>query len=284
MAHRVEIMPLTVIQSQICRLLAQNRNEESYLAGGAALHFAPNSKRYSNDLDYFHDSVERVNESFLADSKLLKANRYAVEIEMNQPGYIRALVSRDSDAKSKGNRTADNTTKIEWAHDTAWRFLPTQYSEEAGYQLSPVDLAVNKLLALAGRDEPRDFLDVNEINQSILPLGALIWAACGKDPGFTPHSLLELVKRRGKIRPEDLSRLQLAVSVDIAALKSNWLAALEMAEAFINAADASLVGCLFYDTRRCEFVAPDWTVADSSKHVVPHYGRPGGVLPVPARR
>jgi hypothetical protein len=27
-------------------------------------------------------------------------------------------------------------------------------------QLHPIDLAVNKLLALAGRDEARDFLDI----------------------------------------------------------------------------------------------------------------------------
>lgn len=51
-------MPLTPFQGRILSLLATNRSEDSYLAGGAALHITPRSKRYSNDLDYFHDSEE----------------------------------------------------------------------------------------------------------------------------------------------------------------------------------------------------------------------------------
>ena len=46
-------MPLTPIQKKIACLLSQNRSPESHLAGGAALHFEPNSMRYSKDLDYF---------------------------------------------------------------------------------------------------------------------------------------------------------------------------------------------------------------------------------------
>ncbi len=61
------LMPLTSFQTDLATLLAQNRTPDSYLAGGAALHFAPNSKRYSNDLDYFHDSVERVASAFADD-------------------------------------------------------------------------------------------------------------------------------------------------------------------------------------------------------------------------
>ena len=60
------LMPLTSFQSQVARLLAANRTPDSHLAGGAALHFAPNSIRYSNDLDYFQDSVERVATAFSA--------------------------------------------------------------------------------------------------------------------------------------------------------------------------------------------------------------------------
>ena len=52
MAARGTAMPLTEFQAAIARLLATNRSPDSYLAGGAALHIEPNSKRYSNDLDY----------------------------------------------------------------------------------------------------------------------------------------------------------------------------------------------------------------------------------------
>jgi hypothetical protein len=47
--------------------------------------------------------------------------------------------------------------------------------------LHPIDLAVNKVLALAGRDEPRDLLDTLYQHREVLCLGALCWAACGKD-------------------------------------------------------------------------------------------------------
>ena len=55
---------------------------------------------------------------------------------------------------------------------------------------------MNKVLALAGRDEPRNFLDINYINREIISLGALCWAACGKDPGFSPTMLLESLQNR----------------------------------------------------------------------------------------
>ncbi len=49
-------MPLTDFQRTLLATLAQSPNDDRYLAGGAALHFSPNSARYSDDLDFFHDS------------------------------------------------------------------------------------------------------------------------------------------------------------------------------------------------------------------------------------
>jgi len=46
-----------------------------------------------------------------------------------------------------------------------------------------------------GRSEIRDFVDVLHLDDSYLPLGALAWAACGKDPGFTPDFLLDHAAR-----------------------------------------------------------------------------------------
>ncbi|NLF24453.1 MAG: hypothetical protein GX589_02185 [Deltaproteobacteria bacterium] len=47
-------MPLTEFQAVIARLLVVDRTPDSHLAGGAALHFEPQSARYSSDLGYFH--------------------------------------------------------------------------------------------------------------------------------------------------------------------------------------------------------------------------------------
>lgn len=148
-------------------------------------------------------------------------------------------------------------------------------SEQAGYQLHPVDLATNKLLALVGRDEPRDYLDIHDAMERILPLGALCWAAAGKDPGFTPNGLLDLLRRRGKYRIEDFERLALVQPVDLHALKSRWLQALDDAKAFINSRRPEEMGCLYYDAQKGKFLEPG-----PEDTVVPHYGRPGGVLPV----
>ncbi len=257
-------MPLTSHQAAVARLLSANRTLDSYLAGGAALHVEPNSKRYSDDLDYFNDSEERVASAFADDRSQLEATGYIVEVLMNQPGFIRAVVKK-----------GDTATKVEWARDTAWRFMPAIKHELTGYQLHPIDLAINKVLALVGRDEPRDFLDMMEAQRDILPLGALCWAAAGKDPGFTPFSLVELLRRRGRYRPEDFAPLMLREAPDLTSLKTEWLAALESADEFIRSRPAEEIGCLYYSRTDGRFVAE----FDDGGNVVQHHGRPGGVLP-----
>jgi len=256
-------VPLTEYQAGLVRLLSENRTFDSYLAGGAAILIEPNTKRFSHDLDYFHDSEARVAEAFAADRRLLEATGHLIEVDLNQPGYIRSIVRKGTDA-----------TKIEWARDSAWRFMPTVRDERAGFVLHPVDLAVNKALALAGRDEARDVLDALHLHRHVLVLGALCWAACGKDPGFTPLSLLELLRRRGRVRVEDLARLDLAEPIDLQAVKHAWLDALDSVEPFVASRPPEEIGCLYYSLSRKAFVDPR-EVADA----VPHFGRPGGVLP-----
>lgn len=258
-------MPLTELQAVIGRLLAANRTEDSYLAGGAAILVDPNSNRYSHDLDYFHDSEQRVATAFAADLALLRADGFAVETELSQPGYIRAVVRRDQAA-----------TKIEWARDSSWRFMPVIKSEQFGYQLHPVDLAINKVLALAGRDEPRDLLDTLHLDATVLPLGGLAWAAVGKDPGFSPLSLLELLRRRGRLQASDLARLDLTAPMDPVTVKAAWLDALERADEFMQRRPADEAGCLYYAPSAKRFICPE---GDETREFVPHFGRPGGVLP-----
>ena len=258
-------MPLTPFQAELGRLLATNRTEDSYLAGAAPILAEPRTRRFSQDLDYFQDTPERVASAFAADRQTLLAAGCAIEPELSQPGYIRVLVRRGA-----------AVTKVEWAYDSSWRFLPVIASDAFGYQLHPIDLAINKVLALAGRDEPRDLLDTLHCHAHVLSLGALTWAAVGKDPGFSPLSLLELLRRRGRVRPEDLARLHLTGPVDPQALKVEWLAAMEGADAFARRRPPEEAGCLYYATGQRRFVDPDEPGAGAT---VAHYGGPGGVLP-----
>jgi hypothetical protein len=262
-------MPLTSTQIVIAKLLSKNRDEGSHLAGGSAMHFEPQSFRYSEDLDYFHDSLERVGIAYELDRKTLQKNSYKVQNEILTPGYIRALVSGP-----------DGTCKIEWARDSSWRFMPVQSHPELGFVLHPIDLMINKFLALVGRDEARDFLDVLEMHQHQLSLGAQCWAACGKDPGFSPQSLIELLKRKGKYREEDFKRLHLVkhFKIDLHEIKKRWLEALHEAEQFTLKAPQDQVGCLYYSKLTKTFVTPNLKKL-TKDDVVPHFGRAGGVLP-----
>ena len=196
-------MPLTDYQRELlAELAASPAADERYLAGGAALHLLPNSLRISEDLDFFHDSVAGVASAFEDDRERLNAAGYQVSVGFNIPGFIRAVVSRDEEA-----------TRVDWAHDSAWRFMPLVRDPLGGLLLHPVDLAVNKVLALAGRDEARDFVDTLFVHQRVLSLAGLCWAAVGKDPGFTPLSLLELLKRRGRHRGAGHSATQPGAAV-----------------------------------------------------------------------
>ncbi len=256
-------MPLTDYQATLTRLLSKNRTFDSYLAGGAAILIEPNTARFSRDLDYFHDSEVRVAEAFGADRGCLEDGGYSIDVELNQPGYIRAIV-----------RKGDEATKVEWAHDSAWRFMPTVQDDRVGFALHPVDLAVNKVLALAGRDEARDVVDILHFHQSLLGLGPLCWAACGKDPGFNPLSLLELLRRRGRLRAEDLARLALAQPLDLQTMKRAWLDALDSVEPFVDSRPPEEIGCLYYSASQRAFVDPR-----EATDAVTHFGRPGGVMP-----
>ncbi len=270
MAGRDGTLPLTELQAQILGVVARTRAPDSYLAGGAALHFAPNSVRYSNDLDFFHDSVERVATAFGEDARLLEEADYTLHVEISQPGFVRATVAR-----------GDRATRIDWAHDSAWRFMPPVRDPLGGYLLHEIDLAINKTLALAGRDEPRDFVDILYVHERILELAALNWAAVGKDPGFTPLSLLELLKRRGRHRPQDVARLDLAAPFDPVASKRMWLEALEGAESFARTRPPEEAGCLYYSADRGTFAVPRPDTELNAQGLVVHFGAPGGVLPRP---
>ncbi len=270
MADRETGVPLTDVQRHVLALVARHRSPDSYLAGGAALHLEPHSTRFSDDLDFFHDSVERVATAYRDDEQALRAAGYEILLELSQPGFIRAIVQKGGDA-----------TRIDWAHDSAWRFLPPVRDAIGGFTLHPIDLAINKTLALAGRDEPRDFVDILALHEQVLPLGGLVWAAVGKDPGFSPLSLLELLKRRGRYRVEDFRRLQLVEPFDLQLAKGRWQAALDSAERLVASRPAAEAGCLYYAAARDRFELPGPDASLEHQGLIPHFGTAGGVLPQP---
>lgn len=227
-------MPISDIQNKILRRLASNRSPESYLAGATVLHRAERSPRYSQDLDFFHDIEDSVAQSAEQDAATLLASGYEIEWLMRTPTFYRAVVIVN-----------DQHLKLEWAQDSAFRFFPVQPDPQCGYRLHDADAATNKMLALAGRNEIRDLVDILHLNENYLSLGAVAWAACGKDPGFTPDFLLDQSNRHTAYTQAELNHLSLREPLDLPSLKRKWLDAREAAQRLVESLPPDEVGCLY---------------------------------------
>lgn len=216
------------------RLLAARRSPESYLAGATVIHRSDESPRFSQDLDFFHDLADSVAQSAESDASVLRHAGLALEWLLRAPTFHRAVVS-----------SGQEMLKLEWAQDSAFRFFPVQQDAFCGYRLHDADAAVNKILALAGREETRDFVDILHIQSTYLSIGALAWAACGKDPGYSPAFLLDHAGRHVGCTQEQLNRLSLRKTLDVKVLKQCWLTAVEQAHRLITSLPDSDLGCLY---------------------------------------
>jgi hypothetical protein len=259
-------MPLTGFQREVARLLAAHRNPESYVAGGAPINRSDSSPRYSDDLDLFHDVAESVAACAIADINLLRESGYTVDLLILQPGFYRAVAGK-----------SDNQVRLDWTNDSAFRFFPVQPDGDFGYCLHPADLAVNKILAFAGRREIRDFLDVLYLHKSYLGLGASSWAACGKDPGYTPALILDQMNRHASYTEGDLRGENLAQSVDLRDLKAQWITAREGAEALCAELPEAELGCLYLNQDNNP-VTPDLSNPDF-QNLRRHFGTVRGAWP-----
>lgn len=118
--------------------------------------------------------------------------------------------------------------EIDWAAEFAFRFFPIERDLQPGWRLHLFDIATNKALALSARTETRDYVNIVELHATD-PLAAICWAACGKDPGFSPLSLLKMMRRFARIDPTTLEEIQ-ARSLDPRALKTLWIEMSDEAE------------------------------------------------------
>jgi hypothetical protein len=259
-------MPLGDFEKSILRLVAVNRNPESYIAGATVFLRREDSLRQSRDIDVFHDTVQSLHQAALQDTAVLEQNGYTLEWADRQEMFRRAVVS-------KGGQS----TKMEWAYDSAFRFFSVQADAEIGFVLHPLDGATNKVLALAGRGELRDYLDVLFLHRKVLSLGALAWAACGKDGGFTPQFLLEEAQRLAHYPASRLNNLLLREPLDPVECKRQWVQALAEAKALFTELPAEEVGCLYLNAEN-QAVTPNPSVPEFSQ-LRRHYGSVRGTWP-----
>lgn len=217
-------MPLTALQKDVLAILAGNRSEESHFAGGIVLNAAVDSARFSHDLDIFHELAEEVTRASNCDVESLRRAGFQVETPSRYGEWEKEATFRKARV-SRGN----DTVEIDWAADSAFRFFPIERDPVLGWRLHIFDVATNKALTLSTRTETRDYVDIVELHKTF-PLEAICWAACGKDPGFSPLSLLKMMRRFAKVDPAKLEEIQ-ARKLDPVALKMAWIEMSDAAEA-----------------------------------------------------
>lgn len=266
-------MALTDYQRSILALLAAKRIErqESYLAGGAALTEATGSPRLSRDIDLFHDTREALLSTWEDDRRILLAEGYDIDVKRQLPSFIEAFV-----------RKAGSMVTVEWAVDSAFRFFPLVRDAASLPSLHPFDLATNKALALIGRLEPRDWIDLIACHDRVQPLGFLCWAACGKDPGTNPSMIVEEAGRSARYTQVEIDALSFeGPAPDAAALSKRWRAMLAEARTVVAVLPTAEAGCCVLDARGALFRggAGDLEAALASRSLRFHRGSIRGSIP-----
>lgn len=259
-------MPIGPFEQKILRILADNRSPESFVAGATVLNQSPQSPRASEDIDLFHDSEEILQASVEQDEKVLRGHGYEMQTIFSRPNFHRARVLK-----------GDKGTKMEWVHDSAFRFFPVEKDPLLGYRLSIWDAATNKVLAGVGRGVVRDYVDLLHLHETRLSLGALIWAAAGKDPGLSPDFMRAELMRTHHYDAETYASLRASKPLDPVALKQTWIRAMGQAKAlfdFLVEREAPY-GCFFLGGDG----KPQAPSPDTLEDLRPHHGSLRGCWP-----
>jgi hypothetical protein len=229
-------MTLTDLQAAIVRLLAANRSATSYAAGGLVLN--RNWPRQSDDLDIFHDTDEEIGAAADVDIETLRNAGYRVAIDIQVYGCVEAIASK-----------GEQSTLIQWMSESRTRFFPLVRDDEWGARLHQADLAVNKIIAASTRTKARDFVDLVMIANAMCPLGALLMAAAGKPPHFSPQKMIDEIRRRGLSVADEqyMSVKGLSPDATAATVRADLISALDKAERYVLGAPTDLVGVLAAD-------------------------------------
>lgn len=255
-------MPLSSLQSKILGLIAANRDPESYVAGSTPLN--RDRSRYSEDIDIFHDREEAVADAAEKDAAILRAAGLDVVWLRRQPSLFSAEI-----------RDGDRSARLEWVVDSDYRFFPTHRDPLFGFVPHPVDLAMNKVMAAAGRQKAADAVDLLTIHEAVLPLGAVVWAAVEKAPGYTPEGLIAEIRRNAAPHgAADLRAVPGNAVHDPKVFHQRLRVALDAAAAFVARMPSELAGLLFLKDGRV--VQPD---PDRLDDYVRHAGQRRGHWP-----
>ncbi len=172
---------LSPLQEQVAEIIAGLDEAEGFaLAGGAALIVRGDVRRRTRDLDFFGLTTEAVDRLVPAVDRALQDAGLVVHHVQGNPGFARLIVE-----------SADDRTELDLGADA--RLFPAEPGRLAP-TLSGEELAVDKVLAVFGRAEARDFVDLMAVERRY-GLDRLFELAVEKDRGFTPALFAEMAGR-----------------------------------------------------------------------------------------
>lgn len=201
----------------------------------------------------------------------MQEHGFQVRVVRERPSFVEAELT-----------IRDEALRLQWARDSACRFFPLVQHDELGLVLHPFDLATNKVLALVGRLEVRDWVDAIECDTRVQPLGYLAWAACGKDPGFSPAAILEHAGRSARYSAEEVLELSyVGGPPDPQVLSRKWHSILDVAKATIDILPPDQVGkCVVSSQGSLYMDGPsELSVALECGEIAFHAGRIRGAFP-----
>jgi|SRR5665213_165845 len=262
-------MALTDLQGKVLRQLATNRSETSYLAGGLLLN--RDWPRRSDDIAIFHDSDEEVTAAAKKDIGVLTSAGFRVHTDVMIYGCVEATVSEGG-----------AETVIQWFGETKQRFFPLVKDKDWGARLNQADLAVNKVLAAAGRSKARDVADLIAIAKHYCPLGPIVIAAAGKPPNFSPKKTIEEIRRHAlSIPAEDYLAVKgLPPDWTPEFIRKEAILQAELAETYVMSAPVKIIGLLAVDKNG---VPIEVTEATLSKATLRKATEEPEVMPAPAQ-
>ena len=88
-------------------------------------------------------------------------------------------------------------------------------------------------------------LDLITLHDRDIRLGAVVWAAVGKDPEYSPGSLISEICRNARYRADDYEDLTLTAPIDAGAVARRFREILDEADAFVRAMPAGPEGLVF---------------------------------------
>lgn len=188
---------LNELQRRVARAVAGLAEAEDFaLAGGAALIVRGLVERTTRDLDYFATSSGAVAGLLPVLEGSLRDDGLDVVRRRVTPGFVRLEVTDET----------GQIIEVDLAHDA--RLLPAQASP-FGPALQPDELAADKMLALYGRAEGRDFHDVARLADRY-PTERLLELAATKDRGFDRRRFAETLAAIDRLRDADFPDPELA--------------------------------------------------------------------------